>query len=432
MSPHDTLFSMSFWQFEGDTHTPPIASDPAAAKAAIHSLEETVKLYNRAILYGEPSGRADAERQAILSVLALRWGSTAPAAFKASSAFMQKYLEFRDTLKTAAKPRTILYSAENAPVLAREILASATISDLRQVGLLAYFLGDTRNAQAAWIELEQRGGDDPFVAGMLGILYLLNEQPQLAYPRLRSAMIAFPESPHFTMFTADAASRIGDSVKARQYLAAAIGMPGHDGGAAFRIEMAIRVTEGDTVAVLEEVRREYCAHGPRKSPVLTWQLSKMVEHAASGELGVDRALELATLSASEFPPARKALLQFRHLAESWWMGLSPEQQLELARRAIKPSTPQVCDWRDRFCIALGYSGTFDIDSTPAWKEMAARQKVIEERGIELAGPYPQNAASPAHRTKVMAAVASGRTESLAKWLLTGEGPVPEGLEKPAY
>lgn len=429
-NPHDILFSMSFWQFDGPTHIALGAPDDPVAVAFRQRLKRAIELYDRAILYGEPSGRAVAERQAVRMAIASRSGAdpASSALFGAPCALAQQYLTFRETVSRQARAHPGFNPTATVPVLAPEILAQASVADLRQTGLLAYLSGDAYNSRAAWVELEQRGEDDPFVAGMLGILYLIDDQPELAYPRLRSAMIAFPEAPHFTMFTADAASRIGDTVKARQYLAQAVRMLGHDGGAAFRVGLAIRVTEGDVDAVMQDVRREYCTPGSRESSVLSYQLSRMLESAGREEL----AVELATLSASDGSPARKAMLQFRHVADAWWSGLSREQQLDLARRSLAPATPEACQWRDRFFIAMCSCESFNVGSTPAWKSIAARQDAIERLGEQLVGVCPPNVGAWVHRSAQVAAAAAGRTESLALWLLTGEGPVPNGLQIPTH
>ncbi len=425
-SPHDILFSMSFWQFEGPVgYGPGPLSDPVAV-AVRQRLERTVSLYDQAILYGEPSGRAVAERQAVLMALASRYGADSgnSAIIGTPSALAQQYLTFRETVARKAGARPGYRLGERVPVLGPDILTHAAVDELRQLGLLAYLMSDAYNARDAWVELERRDEDDPFVAGMLGILYLIDEQPDLAYPRLRSAMIAFPDAVHFTMFTADAASRIGDSVKARQYLASAIRMPGCDDGAAFRIGLVIRVAEGDIDGAMQEVRREYCTPGARESAVLSYQLSKLMERAGREEL----AVEMATLSASDSVPARKAMLQLRHVANAWWSGLTPQQQLELARRTLEPATMEACDWRDRFFIAMCACESFEVDSTPEWKAISVRQQAIENLSEKFNMESPPGVSGWKQRSMRVAAAVAGRRDSLARWLLTGEGPVPHDLQ----
>lgn len=104
------------------------------------------------------------------------------------------------------------------PRIDAEQLNRASPTDLRLLGLAAFLLVDVTMVGEAWGRLELRQEPDPLVEAALGQLYLIQEQPARAYPRLRSACRSFPGVGFLHTALADAALQCGDFDKARQLL----------------------------------------------------------------------------------------------------------------------------------------------------------------------------------------------------------------------
>lgn len=133
----------------------------------------------------------------------------------------------------ACCPRTVAYARawrETAapPPIDDETLGNADPSDLRCLGLLAFLCHDVIAAMNAWSRLDLAANPDPLVEASLGELYLRNEQPSRAYPRLFAACRAYRDVGFVWVNLADAAVQIGGpeyAAEARRILDQARNMP---------------------------------------------------------------------------------------------------------------------------------------------------------------------------------------------------------------
>ncbi len=437
-SVHDSLFSQAFWE---DVPVPsrvvPIdVSDEAARKrhaATLRRIERAGDLYDRAIFFGDARGDARAERGAIDFVLARaqqpdfgQSGNPQP-----STAVLTQYAAYLERIQPTSRPGELHLRTEATPHIPESVLTGAHANELRQLALAAYLSSDSVTATDAWVALEQRGEDDAFTSGMLGILYLIAEQPVLAYPRLRTAMVAFPDTPVFTVFAADAAAQVGDRSKARQYLQIARGMEGCDGAAAFRIECLVRIDEGDSAGVLEDVRTARCTKNGMFSQVVAYQLCKKLQAVpelshADPEVR-DGVLELATLGVSCGRPAKRAVTLFAGVGPAWWLSLDEADRIDVARHYFHPDRTIApweggCDWKCNFLPAL--ADAFDMGALPddAWRELVRRYRTVES--TFMAPPF-SSAASVHEAEKRRFTLPAERVDALARWIATGEGEAPE-------
>ncbi|MCK6482963.1 MAG: serine/threonine protein kinase [Phycisphaerae bacterium] len=122
-------------------------------------------------------------------------------------------------------------------------------SHVRLAGLRAFLLWDTDAAIESWSRYEslqdQVREPDPFVAAALGLLYLVEEHPARAYPRLRDAVQGFPEVGFLTVYLADAAVQCNDLSEAHRNLDRARALPGLDGHRGLeRVEADLLAAEG--------------------------------------------------------------------------------------------------------------------------------------------------------------------------------------------
>jgi tetratricopeptide (TPR) repeat protein len=215
--------------------------------------------------------------------------------------------------------------ATGFPRMEAEPLETASATELRSLGLLAYLCVDIDTAMQAWSRLDLMQDPDPFVEASLGQLYLLLDQPAKAYPRLRSAYRAYPEAGFLCVSLADAALQCGDFAKAETLLTRA------------RTLSRLDPTKG-----LERVQADlYAATGRDDLAVAIWtstdnaQCVAQCHHAqyleAKGNLeGAARAYGYAG-SAGRY---RRAWDGFRRVAPGWWDGLTPDQRWQTLRASL--------------------------------------------------------------------------------------------------
>ena len=212
----------------------------------------------------------------------------------------------------------------------RSELQGAGVSDLRALGLLAFVCADTENALAVWSEYDQSGDPDPLVEAAVGLLHLVNDEPQRAYPRLRDACQAFPDVGFLHVSLADAALQCGDVQRAELLLERAAGMD--------RLDQ----TEG-----LERVWADlYVATGREEQALEVWRShSNSVASYHRGlyleERGDFGGAMRAYGHAGGPGDYRRAWDGFRRAAPRWWEGLTREQRWQALRDTLDelPSTP---------------------------------------------------------------------------------------------
>ncbi len=432
---HSGLQSAAFWGlvYPGDAER--TASDDSKVFQDSR-FSSAIREYERASFFGDASGKADAERNALEFVMDDQradakvwdqWAASSPA-FRICRDLQQSRRQWTASLRVAT-PRAL------GPKLNHTELAQLSPNELRQLALACYFRSMPEAALDSWAELERRGEDDAFTSGMLGMLYLMNDRPELAYPRLRTAMVAYPQSPHFTMFTADAAAQVGDSVKASQYLAAARATGIYDEYASLRIESLLRLGTGDVEGVMRSVRESRCAAGGRTwSPILFTQLARRMmamregEPERSGELD-SLIVECATLAAADSPAALRAVELLKEVGLSWWQGLSDEQRMQIARLHVQPATTPNgfgCDWEHLFITAVLACDSVGQLIDPRLASIAERSHILDSlmhRGqVDGDAARARDNVSQAYARR--AGLRPQRVEELARWLLTGEGKAP--------
>lgn len=430
-SSHDLLFSQVFWE-EVPIPVRRLPLDRLDEWArqqhldALQRLRQARDLYERAIFFGDAEEHARAERAAIDYVLA-----PSPASFHQQGlpGVLDNYSAYLESIQPTSRVNEVHSRTPDTPHMDAGVMQRASSGELRQLALAAYLLGDSVTATDAWVALEQRGEDDSFTSGMLGILYLINEQPVLAYPRLRTAMVAFPDTPAFTLFTADAAAQVGDRSKARQYLHAARRMDGCDGAAAFRIECLCRLDEGDVESVLEDVRVARCTKSGMFSQVIAYQLCRRLQAAppltdAHPQVRSE-VLELATLGASCGRPAKRAMRLFVEVGAPWWLSLDDSARIDVARRYFQPERTIApleggCDWRCNFLFAVADAYEMGLLPDDPWRELVGRFRNVE---ASFAAPgQSESAALQAERIRLT--LPEEQVGALASWIVTGKGRPP--------
>ncbi|MFM9958764.1 MAG: protein kinase domain-containing protein [Phycisphaerales bacterium] len=420
---HAAIFNLAYWEMRNSREV--VSLVPA-------TLSESISWYDRSILYGDSSGNAALERNVLASLPAVLAEIGHPTPLTAQSigltdratqdalhalpeAVRTYALSQHDLLRkeTTSNTRAARDESENTSSGA----TGTSSTDLRQLGLMAYLMGDAATALNAWSALEAGGGDDPYISGMLGVLHLTNDAPALAYPRLRSAMIAFPEDSSIALATADAAARCGDAVKARQYLDVGTAAPLHDAWAAYRVRTLMRFDAGEVDAVLAELREAHC-HPSQLTPVLLLQVARKL---SSMQRDPADAVEFATLSTMGAHPAIRAVRYFRAVADPWWEAASKADRLDLIRRMLT-GTPGRCGWRD---LILERAVASD-------RERFVVEREVPPSGDSLSAVTGRWWALP---IRVDPSIAPGTSwppphslvPAMSEWLLTGEGPVSPGF-----
>ena len=218
-----------------------------------------------------------------------------------------------------------------------EILDPATLrgaapGDLRSLGLLAFVCGDVQQALAAWDEYDQGGAADPLVDAAVGMLHLLSDAPQRAYPRLRDACQAFPDVGFLHVSQADAALQCGDYHRAELLLERAGAMERLDGtGGLRRVRADLYAATGRAEQAVEIWRRH-------TSVVAQYHYARYLESV--GDLP---NAALAYAWGGHTGRYEDAWDGFRRVARPWWRSLTPEERW----RVLRVSMDEV-PVRDRF------------------------------------------------------------------------------------
>jgi probable HAF family extracellular repeat protein len=204
--------------------------------------------------------------------------------------------------------------------------------DLRSQGLHAFLSHEYRGAIEVWTRWET-GRDplaepDPLVDAALGVLYLFDEQPARAYPRLQKAVEAFPNVGFLLEYLADAAAKCGDAERARRWLEQSKCAPRRDTlGAAGRIHAAVLAAEGRTTEAIAAYRE--CLQTGLPQVELAVLLSR--------EGCWEEALHEYRAVLGRFVGSSRLRSRFRHCADRWWASLPPAERLGRVRAALEES-----------------------------------------------------------------------------------------------
>ncbi len=151
--------------------------------------------------------------------------------------------------------------------------AQLTREDARSLGLLAFIRGDVDTAITAWSEAQRSGELDPFIEASLGQVYLWQDEPARAYPRLQHAVEAFPDAGFLMVNLADAALRCNDVARAQATLDRAASMQGHDNyNGLTRVRADLLAAQGQTT----EARTHY-REVMHENPVAALHLAELCE-----------------------------------------------------------------------------------------------------------------------------------------------------------
>ncbi|MFO0840469.1 MAG: protein kinase [Phycisphaerae bacterium] len=197
----------------------------------------------------------------------------------------------------------------------------------RTKGLFAFLTDDYETAIREWTAYESArdplAQPDPLESTALGVLYLFDDQPGRAYPRLRDAVRAFPNVGFLTTYLADAALKCGDVGDAERLLAQADSQPRFDTHrAAKRVQAGILAARGD-FAQAEEGYRALTNAGPGML-----EFARMLDRQGRVDEALDVYLSAARLGG---PVPMRA---YRGALEEWWTGLTPARRMTEIRESL--------------------------------------------------------------------------------------------------
>ena len=204
-------------------------------------------------------------------------------------------------------------------------LTAAAERDLRTAGLFAFLTGDLRFAVEAWNELERRGGEDPFVLGLLGFSHLKLGASARAYPRLVQAAEAFPEAGFLEAAAARAALLCGDRDVAERRLerARAAALPASDEDLrTLRADLAW--SRGDLDRALETYVGSALPNAYERTAEA---------HLVRGEWA-DAVYAYSTRISND-PHRLELRREFLRVVRGWWRRLDPDQRREVLAAGLR-------------------------------------------------------------------------------------------------
>jgi len=421
-SPYDDVFNIAF--FEHVTDPRPRARQLASSAELQTRLARSIKLYDVAIRYGSPRPDVRAERDGAAQVLG--FAPDAPHATRDANKhhLADGYIDWLlDPESPTKDPWPNVSSGSSAGAASvHAALAMAPAIEARKIGLIAYTLGDTNTALAAWSRLDAIEANDSFAEGVLGVLLLIQDQPYPAYARLYRASVAYPRDANLALYAADAAVRCGDLVKARRLLEAARSLAGVEPSGMTRVELMLRLAEGETDAVIAETRRLFATPYANASVVLALQIAQRLEQLGEPQ---EKVLEFAALAASGAPPASKAAVFFWPYAEEYWLSLTEQERRGLLVALISDwaaESPRGKTWRSCVVFAMTYLVNFsehemsgELRAT-GFAEFSARVMSLQTDSYRVVSDAFESG-DAALRDRVL------------DWFFTGNGVSPEQLPR---
>jgi tetratricopeptide (TPR) repeat protein len=261
------------------------------------------------------------------------------------------------------------------PRLEPQLLEKVAAPELRSLGLLAYLCGDTDTALQAWSQMDLVADPDPLVEASLGQLYLLQDQPARAYPRLRAAFRAFPEAGFLCVTLADAALQCGDFAKAETLLRQARGME--------RL---------DPTAGLERVEADlYAATGRDDLAIAMWTTESNAQAVAQFHYGqyLEAHGDLAEATraygyAGGIGSHRRAWDGFQRVAPRWWGGLTDEERWRALRESL--DHPTRSGWNSVVVSLWNYAEYVLLPLRNEGRAVAAETGSLEAVALGLRAP----------------------------------------------
>jgi|GEM_PF-1729215 len=414
------VFNTEFWQTSYD---PRVFGLRALKSAELRGrLRDALARYDKAVHYGDSSGKTLGERDALRSLADLLDGGPEARRRLPISQSVGAYAHWM--LFSASESEGVPDRIDETLIPWRREMDRLSHIELRQIGLMASLLGDAVSALAAWEQLEIRGEDDAFAEGMLGVALLIRERPVPGYARLYRAAEHFPTVRVFSMYAADAALRCGDLVIAKELYAAAAELEPVDRRGMVRLEVMIQLESGDHAGAIGRARQLLTAYGEQGSPVLALQMANRLE--ALGQ-PTELVVEFAAHAGVGSIPGVHALRYFVPRAQMYWNGLTYEQQERLVLDAVMSlaGSPMGFAWKYRFFDAARTAREMNVEGMASWDAESPLLAGLTDR-VHVAGSAP-GAVAVARRVKD---AATERQRMIAAWLMTGIGEKPVELMDP--
>jgi len=200
--------------------------------------------------------------------------------------------------------------------------------DLRELGLLAYLLGDAESCHAAWERVSSPIGDDPFLDAAQGVLLLDSHLPGSAWVRLDSAIRAFPEAGYLVTRFADAALQFGELEQAVFYLEQARGLDQNDP------TFTLQHLEAEVAAACGQFERAEALYEVNLRSYWRGRAPTGYAHLLEILGGPERALHLYREVLGDEVWADYYGPLFLERADSWWASLSSEDRVGRLAAAI--------------------------------------------------------------------------------------------------
>jgi serine/threonine protein kinase len=309
-SQGDSLFSAIFWNQDNPS------GDPISHAAAEDALHE----YDAAIRFAPFDGDVRLERELVQLARDI---TTRPMPMDASFGHARELpltASFANSVHTGWSNLT---APRNKPEFTDHQLQTASLDDLRSLGLLALLCGESKSAMAAWAALDLRTSPDALVEACFGMAYLIGEEYGRAYPRLRRAVEAFPNVGFLTVYLAEAATKCGDLDKAQRWLDQARTMPRLDRfNGLKRVQAGLYAAAGHD-ALARQLYEELLAEN--QNIVAFDQYAQFLE--AHGEL--EQALLLYMRIVSHGTMHVDMYRRLIDATERWWDGLDEGDRRQL-------------------------------------------------------------------------------------------------------
>ncbi|MBL8692477.1 MAG: serine/threonine protein kinase [Planctomycetes bacterium] len=310
------------------TYAPVLTKDAA---------ERALTLYGEALSWNSSDRTLRMEQAAVMCALALtdRWDSESFHYSERQASETELELERRLREELAA-PSTAAYFARRIGIPEREAPARSR-EDVRLRGLTACLAADFPACFEAWSQLDLSTDADPLVDGALGELCLASGEPAKAYPRLLSAFRGFPEAGFLGVDLADAACRVGDTERARGFLAQARVLPRQDRyRSADRVEIDLAAAAARSRAEVEEVYARYEEFiSGLHVPTAYFHYASFAQKQGDWMRSLGVLLRVAQRKGLE--PLHDRVLDS---VENWWLQLSPMERAEFLETSLSGNLPQ--------------------------------------------------------------------------------------------
>jgi len=223
-------------------------------------------------------------------------------------------------------------SERSPPEIDRDTLERMGDEELRALALFSFIVDDLNTSILACTVYEERVEPDPLIDAITGLIHIVCDRASSAYPRLRRAHEAFPETEPIRLYLADAAIRTGDLARGERYLA---GLRETRLLAIARLRVALLLARGRTDEALR------LAVPNLSNPFLTDMVLRDIERregaAAAFQFNLDLYLGRSPstgLSNRQNVSSLPLTITQARQADAWWRELGRERRAALVREAL--------------------------------------------------------------------------------------------------